>query len=1372
MPTLHDVIWERDLVPYLHVSLLGVDITDDLLSEDRQGIEGIELTLDYPELNVFKTSNIILTLSNADGRFSPDNPTNFFITHGDPNVVNALKADGFGAKVTVDIGKIVNGAKISRRIFIGKVIDLELMAKPAQVKITCVDGQQALRETVLQDFGIDRWLKTIPVENALPWGTYRVPDFMTPISEESVSVTKAGGDALINVEQIRTEGRIREDACDIKYIRGEVRTEGGELGSPPHIKFREPWRWRFLDGLVREILNHTGTKVGTIDIPKYRTEERLMSTHGRVGWATEFRQAGRTAAAAAGWSGYGKDFVFNSDGTEAVFIYGGKGSQHALLHYNLATDTWTGLYEPAKPIELWQIATTDFDDFYVLGSSTGSYDALDGGSIKIWRFRMSTGAWSVVSQSGSGDPQLGSAYHFDDLPIRVRPDTHRLFDGNSSGVFFRKASTSKLGVRSVANDYNLDYATPGIDGLNYAYDGFITNSYIYLVYVVGTTTQTLKVVRQPINNPSAAATTVLSVQLSSDYFYYSVSNCVADGDAGFWCILHRGLLERGRDEVVPGKLGHGSTYPGHGLLTYINLTNTSLRTLYANRATNGATGGVRISAGNAIFFIGTIYLIPYSYRDLTPPEVTDPGHLLEVTKTDAVINQRSWTSIFPDEASLLNRCISPFRQARTSTFFIAGFDVPDNALGYDTESPKNAQSPENWQLFELAADVPLKLPRLNTHNTRAWDVLTDLAILTRTAIGFENDAFTMRQRDAVRTRLTNEMARNIGTISVEDTSEFPSSGHLLVRQEVLTYSAKTDTTFTIDARGVHDSDIDAHDAESEVMLVHGFAFDHAIDSNLISVNLEPDFLNLYNQITVRYGEDNRAYAEDADSVKVFGERPYQLTLPNLSEHQRDWAKRLVESYLEETSHIRSLISMRLRWSPELETGQIIVLHHEDTIHLDWVPCRILRIYHDVPAWETHITAKEIPRRDLQVPELGEVLLPRLRVGEYVSYRIPATGVPSPTFSLVGNVPPNVPNGLTLDSGTGEITGTPTKAGESYHTVTATNSVGSDSQGVVFDVLPATSFPTLTFSGVTLPTTIVVKQNCYVDMELPAAIGGKPPVIYDLVGIPSTMQFNPVTRKLTGISGTLGDTPIYYSATDASSPEQSAVYASSIDLKTERVGQWSGLLLTADKANLIDGPSDMARQYNLTTGVREVANFADIVLGTGEWTGCVATSNRKIFVDNTGNRAVFYDLNNNEQTSEQIALGTGNWQDVALIGTNRLGFLDRNSGKVLIYSTARARLASADITFGFDAKFRSIAANANGSKLYVLIENLGALLVWDIGTGKFNYGDTITLVEGTTDWQAVARHSDGHLLVIHKNSVRALALTTAGVRDKTKDLILR
>ena len=696
-------------------------------------------------------------------------------------------------------------------------------------------------------------------------------------------------------------------------------------------------------------------------------------------------------------------------------------------------------------------------------------------------------------------------------------------------------------------------------------------------------------------------------------------------------------------------------------------------------------------------------------------------------------------------------------------------------MGFDIEEPRNAQSVHNWLWQEISADVPLKLPILNTHRRRAWDVLTELATITHTTIGFEQDKFTMRIRDAVRTRLANDVLISDVMLQVEGTAAFPNSGFLLIRKEVIKYTGKTENRFTIESRGVHDSDADTHAAGSEVILVDGFAFDHAIDSNLISVNMEPDFLNLYNQITVRYGDDNRAYQEDAESVKIYGERPYEVNLANLSDHERDWAKRLAESYLAETSQIRSLVSLRLRWSPELEIGQIIVVHHEDNIHLDWVACRILRVYHDVSNWETHITAKEIPRQDLQAPEIGEILLPRLRVGEYFSYRIPAKGVPFPTFSLSG-----IPAGLTLDADTGDITGKPTTTGESYHTVTVSNSEGSDSKAIVFDVRPESSFPTLTFTGVSIPTVIVIKQNCYIDMTFPEAIGGKSPVAYDLVGIPSTMQFDSDTRRLTGISRTVGDVGIYYNATDSATPEQSVVYAASVDLKTESVGEWSGVLLfdasdtvgkTEYKANLIDKDSNFARQYDIETGEREVLNFADLYLNAGEWTGCVATSNRKIFVDNAANHAVFYDLDNEIKASEQIDLGGGNWQDVCLVASNRLGFLERDTGTVRVYDAGnRNRVSADDIVFGFDAKFWSIAPNADFTKLFVLIENLGALLVWDIARKMFV--DPIELIPGSTDWQAVSLHPDGHLLVIHSKSIRALAVTTDGIRDKTKDLILR
>ena len=836
-------------------------------------------------------------------------------------------------------------------------------------------------------------------------------------------------------------------------------------------------------------------------------------------------------------------------------------------------------------------------------------------------------------------------------------------------------------------------------------------------------------------------------------------------------MLQKGLPRQGLGSPVPGFLGDGVHYPGIGELCYIDISNGVRTVLYGNNYASSPTGGVRLEAGRSchcIFWVVSINMIRHFWR-------RKPGNLLEATKTEAVITHRSWTSFFVDEARLLDRCISPFRRKGDSIHFVVGFDPPDSAMGFDIEPVKNAQSLQNWLWQEISADVPLKLPVLNTHRLRAWDVLTELATITHTTIGIEQDRFTMRTRDAVRTRLTNDALVDDAFLQVEDTSAFPDSGFLLIRQEVIKYSGRqtvgASKRFTIASRGVHGSDVSAYDAGAELILVNAFAFDHAVDSNLISVNLEPDFLNLYNQVTVRYGDDNRAYAEDGESVSAYGERPYQLELANLSEHERDWAKRLAVSYLEETGKIRSLVSMRLRWSPELEIGQIVVVHHEDNIHLDWVPCRILRIYHDVASWETHITAKEIAREDLRAPELGEILLPRLRVGEYFSYRVPASGIPFPLFSLSG-----IPAGLSLDVDTGDITGTPTRTGESYERVTVTNSEGSDSKGIIFDVRPEDSYPTLTFGGVSLPTVIVIKQDCYVNMEFPAAIGGKPPVIYELAGIPDTMRFDSVTRRLTGISRIEGDVDIHYSATDSARPEQSVIYASSVDLKTESVGEWSGLLLfdasdtageTDYKANLIDGASDFARQYDVESGDREELDFADIYLGAGNWTGCVATSDRKIFVDNAGNRAVFYDLDNDLKASEQIDLGDGDWQDVCLIAANRLGFLERGTGAVRVYDLAtRNRVSSADIVFGFDAKFRSIAPNANFTRLFVLIENLGALLVW----ADSDYGKSITLIGGTSDWQSVVLHPSGHLLALQKHATRAIAITTDGTRKKSLDLV--
>jgi len=74
-----------------------------------------------------------------------------------------------------------------------------------------------------------------------------------------------------------------------------------------------------------------------------------------------------------------------------------------------------------------------------------------------------------------------------------------------------------------------------------------------------------------------------------------------------------------------------------------------------------------------------------------------------------------------------------------------------------------------------------------------------------------------------------------------------------------------------------------------------------------------------------------------------------------------------------------------------------------------------------------------------------------------SFTVTATGVPAPTFSVVGTLPP----GLSLNPTTGVISGTPTTQGTSSFTITATNSLDDWSEEYTIVIAAADPVPTPT-----------------------------------------------------------------------------------------------------------------------------------------------------------------------------------------------------------------------------------------------------------------------------------------------------------------------
>jgi len=142
---------------------------------------------------------------------------------------------------------------------------------------------------------------------------------------------------------------------------------------------------------------------------------------------------------------------------------------------------------------------------------------------------------------------------------------------------------------------------------------------------------------------------------------------------------------------------------------------------------------------------------------------------------------------------------------------------------------------------------------------------------------------------------------------------------------------------------------------------------------------------------------------------------------------------------------------------------------------------------------------------------------------YPTQTIPsATGGTGPyTYTATG-----IPAGLTFNTTTREITGTPTQIGSYTIPVTATdangNSITSNFTLNITD--PLVLAPAALANG--------TRNAVYPTQTIPAATGGTAPYTYTAADVPAGLAFNPTTREITGIPTQSGTFAIPVTATDA------------------------------------------------------------------------------------------------------------------------------------------------------------------------------------------------------------------------------------------------
>jgi len=205
---------------------------------------------------------------------------------------------------------------------------------------------------------------------------------------------------------------------------------------------------------------------------------------------------------------------------------------------------------------------------------------------------------------------------------------------------------------------------------------------------------------------------------------------------------------------------------------------------------------------------------------------------------------------------------------------------------------------------------------------------------------------------------------------------------------------------------------------------------------------------------------------------------------------------------------------------------------------------------------------------------------------------------------------NLPVGLTFNTTTREVTGTPTQAGNYVISVTATDSEGRTAS----NTYPIKVIGTLTLPSSTLPNGLV--GTTYPAQTLPAVTGGTAPYTYVATNLPPGLTFDPSTRVISGTPTQGGTYNVQVTATDANNNKATTSYGITVEVTAPVVASatvcsGSGAALTV--SNVV--PNVSYRLYGPTGNTVLQTNAA------GTFTTPVVTTQTTFFVEAFSGTAV-------------------------------------------------------------------------------------------------------------------------------------------------------
>ena len=912
-----------------------------------------------------------------------------------------------------------------------------------------------------------------------------------------------------------------------------------------------------------------------------------------------------------------------------------------LISYDVATDAWqriatteTTINNITRQYEMWQLATDDFNDFYILATVhltegdddtlvRGTYDALESNTshIKILKYAMDTDTWTTVDDINGTAPQLGFYYSAFAPPMDtitrypMLPDTRHTFTIATINTHPELIYRGRDGIHT----YRLS------DNTKRTLKTIPTDSRRSMDCTIGNTPETTFFAWIEQNNGNSVlriddgnGTEIVNKKYdNSDNPLYKAPAHPATGDRTSQIITISDMIYHAGElyAVLQIKAGNPTDIyaESEGYLINVKTASANISTVKHYAHFTRAARSPVVHNGEVYYFEGSHYQYqPHAANvtragtlqiDASEPYPNDTGNLIRMDGDESIDFGLCWRSAFVGGVSLVGGVSNPDS--------VGGVSNPDNSSGFGrhggTASPmisdtnanhfgiqliagygdltKRNEPPvndiNNWHWIQFGTRIPQRIPIFHTNDKQAWERLNTLAKLTNATISTHNSKFSFLPRRTRQTTLIADITDTQQNIIVQDASRFDNTGIVLINDELISYNFLGSNELSDLERGAEGSTPAPHKKGGTVLFVDALAFNHPDKKNIASLNFKPDFLGIYNQLTARLtpitAHKAEVFLEHKDSIDSNGEKPRDFNFDLLTWHERPWAETLLNDYLNDMHKAQHEVNITMPWAPHLKLGQTLVVDQQLVAHLRYTPVRILRISHDFDTRKTHITARTFTRQNATPKPITFIKKPddqTFIINEQITpVQLPkARGEIVPiTYSLSTS-----PTGLTFTDSRRELIGTPTTLGTTMMEYTARDTATPLQTATTrfrITVVNPISFDD------TVPRDIVFNEGDEIDYPLPTASGGIPPIRYEISGLPSTVvarglrASHPTPRILGTIPA--GQFCIEYRAKDA----KNNTITQEFDLHGDSKPQWSSFYITDTEQGRIDNVSNQVRLYD-------------------------------------------------------------------------------------------------------------------------------------------------------------------------------------------------